>query len=986
MGPFRYLIAILCICHCSLFAVTGNINVQFLLGDTENGTFQGTYHITFGLYATVNASVDDALWSETHEVVVTQGKVSQLLGTITPISYHDFKSDSLYMGLSFDYNDDRLFVPVISVPASVVSKYSMYAQEIEFTSDWMKIDTPNHRVGIGITQNLTVPFEVVGTANITTLNVSGQIISPDGYNIEKLNYEHLVNLDDYSLSPDDNLDTPTVDVVYVTNTRRVGIGFLEATSDIKEHLHVSGNLQVDHGTYFGKSDIQLVGTVNVQTIGNQDGPQLLWDSKKQVFRAGYSSGTSWHLSSNGAFSAAFGSDNNVTGKYSFAAGKDNLITNELSTIPGGQSNELRGRASGILSGDNNRISNTGSGVTNGFMVIAGGKTNKVSSDFGFIGGGQSNVIESNAAEHSAIIGGQSNHIKRGSTHSTILGGSQNYIYGNHSMAFGRNAQIGSSSESTDGVFMFADSNLLGRTDQYLRNRTNDQFLVYATNGVLIGLLNDTTDSKLGFDHTQVITLSDFNPPRYYPPRSNCVGDAGCIQSPNDEEPDYSTFSSSETGYTHEIVKNHTLRVAGDIVAVNENDRLGYLVGDGRFITNISSLWLNDEQKSTIYTETKRIGIGAKNDLDPPTSLLYIQENDQVPEFPPNIHIESMGGGQLHVGVAPGIGASSGYGIMHSTDKLEFNQGLTPTKVAELTTNADFWVKTQLGVKIDVPTHDLHVDGTTKITGELTNDAGIVSHGSITTNAVPGFVGDGSLLTNVPVYYMSPQGVGPGDPLFQQLMMDITGQIGLGFVTQDIKAMIHVGSSLGNSVDDVHLRLENDSAGLGDNEYSTFKSTSKLDMTFHSKSSDNPVIFSINSATANANVNPMPLFHVSRLGHVGVLTDPHSGNAMSVSGNIHAETFQGSGAQVTDVQLDVPQQQTVTFDRGITVKSGDATMASFLKLEPHAHDDPPTCSLANVGAVYTIYNDSSSGEISLCVCVGDGAYPKNLTGGTVDDCQ
>ena len=65
MGPFRYLIAILCICHCSLFAVTGNINVQFLLGVTENGTFQGTYHITFGLYATVNASEDDALWSET---------------------------------------------------------------------------------------------------------------------------------------------------------------------------------------------------------------------------------------------------------------------------------------------------------------------------------------------------------------------------------------------------------------------------------------------------------------------------------------------------------------------------------------------------------------------------------------------------------------------------------------------------------------------------------------------------------------------------------------------------------------------------------------------------------------------------------------------------------------------------------------------------------------------------------------------------------
>ena len=48
--------------------------------------------------------------------------------------------------------------------------------------------------------------------------------------------------------------------MYVTTSRNVGIGFLSATSDIKEKLHVTGNVKVDSGILLGnRSSIYLEG-------------------------------------------------------------------------------------------------------------------------------------------------------------------------------------------------------------------------------------------------------------------------------------------------------------------------------------------------------------------------------------------------------------------------------------------------------------------------------------------------------------------------------------------------------------------------------------------------------------------------------------------------------------------------------------------------------------------------------------------------------
>ena len=290
MSILRLVTLLFFVLYIPLHAVSGNVNVQFLIGDSDNGTFQGDYHITFGIFAEPNVAKEKAIWKETHKLVITEGKISQVLGKQTPIDYHLFKPDQLYIGLFFEEITDTLFVPLISVPAAVVSKYSIYAKEIEHTENWFKVNTVNHRVGIGITENLTVPLEVVGSANITSVNATGEIHSPDGYNIHKLDYMKLVNLDDYSLSPYDyNNDTPTVDTVFVTTERQVGVG-IYVTSNIEEQLHVSGNLKVDHGSYLGISNLQLAGDAGATVEAYNDTNQLIWDSNKGFFHAGYGSG------------------------------------------------------------------------------------------------------------------------------------------------------------------------------------------------------------------------------------------------------------------------------------------------------------------------------------------------------------------------------------------------------------------------------------------------------------------------------------------------------------------------------------------------------------------------------------------------------------------------------------------------------------------------------------------------------------------------
>ena len=88
MTIIRILIISLCLYASQLMAVTSNINVQFLLSDSETGVMEGQYKIVFSLLLNQDDSLDEALWKETHDIFITQGKVSKILGTKLPINYH----------------------------------------------------------------------------------------------------------------------------------------------------------------------------------------------------------------------------------------------------------------------------------------------------------------------------------------------------------------------------------------------------------------------------------------------------------------------------------------------------------------------------------------------------------------------------------------------------------------------------------------------------------------------------------------------------------------------------------------------------------------------------------------------------------------------------------------------------------------------------------------------------------------------------------
>ena len=107
------------------------------------------HNITFGIYPSPNMQESEALWKEKHQLIITQGKVSQILGLKTHLNITYLNLINYMLGYLLK-NYQIEYLPLISVPAAVVSKYSVYAREIEYTNEWMKVNTQNQRVGSGL--------------------------------------------------------------------------------------------------------------------------------------------------------------------------------------------------------------------------------------------------------------------------------------------------------------------------------------------------------------------------------------------------------------------------------------------------------------------------------------------------------------------------------------------------------------------------------------------------------------------------------------------------------------------------------------------------------------------------------------------------------------------------------------------------------------------------------------------------------------------
>jgi hypothetical protein len=865
MQKVRWIIFMIFITRAIVFSVTSNINVQFLVSDIDNGVFDGPMTIIYELYPTSNVVGKTPLWFEEHYQTVTQGSIMQKLGLKNPMNYHDFKTDELHLRLVFkesgESEPDDIVLPLISVPASIVSKFSTYAREIEFTEPWFKVNTLNYRVGIGVTQNLTDRLHVVGSANITTVNAVGAIHSPDGFNIHKLDYEKLLNLDDYSLSPYDYsrfydangalINTlPTVDVVYVTSSRNVGVGFIDATANIKETLHVSGNIKTDKGLFLGDNTsiylegkllgggLDVVASNQNWDIQTAEIERFMWDSHKAAIRAGRFSGDGvGYYQKIGDFSAAFGFDNTARGNYSFSVGYANIVNSEghSSTIAGGESNEVLAPYSGILTGQDNHVL-----MSPGYSTIGGGLSNQLKSAFGSIAGGENNIIEADAL-HSNIGGGKDNKIS--GLFSSILGGYDNITYGNYSVALGLYSRIGKNDAvKHNKVFVFSDGST-GSTG--VQSTTDQQFIVHAENGALFGL-HDGIGSFTYGNRIELTGTTTYKIPgidKHYPPLT-----VEWMGGRFDEEGQASSIVSNED------VKKHTIWTAGDVVALNPTDsgvKLGYIVGDGRFLTNLSSLWSSNSEEKTVYVTQKRIGIGGMNNgeyngqnglyTDEQHSLLYLKEVTDAgggSAFPAVIRWESDAYATvLDIGVTSS-NVNDHHAFINSTKvgnntakplvfKYDSNHvmRLTDTCVDGNTALVNsygarqmlkHWVRpsgctsdpkgevhmlSNVGIGVEDPIFPLDVEGNIFNTGEIFNLKGMETNGNVTANY---FIGSGFYLKELQVSFMTPTLNADKNML---VAVNNNGEVGIGSITSNMQVYSNGG------VDYLTADPKIDSAGM-----------------------------------------------------------------------------------------------------------------------------------------------------------------------------
>ena len=79
------------------------INHEGLLLDAQGEPMEGPFTITFRLYDTAAGPEDDALWEETHDVMVSSGYYQLLLGATEGLSMQDFvQSETAYLGIAIN--------------------------------------------------------------------------------------------------------------------------------------------------------------------------------------------------------------------------------------------------------------------------------------------------------------------------------------------------------------------------------------------------------------------------------------------------------------------------------------------------------------------------------------------------------------------------------------------------------------------------------------------------------------------------------------------------------------------------------------------------------------------------------------------------------------------------------------------------------------------------------------------------------------------
>ena len=282
-----------------------------------------------------------------------------------------------------------------------------------------------------------------------------------------------------------------------------------------------------------------------------------------------------------------------------------------------------------------------------------------------------------------------------------------------------------------------------------------------------------------------------------------------------------------------------------------------------------------------------------------------------------------------------------------------------TLIAQINSNKVFHVATKLGIGSGQgdPSESFAVNGDTKISGDLAiGDNVSVDHSGREVTATS-FVGDGSQLTNVPVYwYMTPSDSNPA----MQLVLNNDGLVGIGAVTSDIQASLHIGEDNTNVP---QLRLDDTKTTLYNDDL-----IDSFDLTFHDNYTDASKKIIEFSRKKEATISP--LLSIQANGNVGIGKDPN-GYKLDVNGALKAGSFTGSGGGLTDVQLDTTQTNQVTFNATVVIEKA-------ILLNP---SDQNPCN-NNLGKLFTV-NDNAD-AVALCFCSSNNTF-HTIVGSSADVC-
>jgi hypothetical protein len=99
-------------------AVPSTISWQGVLTDEDGNLLDGNYEITVNIYDSDMSMM--SLWSETHNLMITDGLVNITLGIIEPLEL-DF-TVQYWLGLSINDGDELPLVELNSVPYAITAK------------------------------------------------------------------------------------------------------------------------------------------------------------------------------------------------------------------------------------------------------------------------------------------------------------------------------------------------------------------------------------------------------------------------------------------------------------------------------------------------------------------------------------------------------------------------------------------------------------------------------------------------------------------------------------------------------------------------------------------------------------------------------------------------------------------------------------------------------------------------------------------------